>query len=448
LPEAIPIKKSFFNQPVFTAVFAAIVVFLTYGTVYAFRKPFTVATFDGLTFLGINYKVCLIISQLIGYVASKFYGIKFIAELKNVGRWKLLLILIGTSWISLFFFAILPAPYNIIFLFFNGFPLGITWGIVFSYIEGRKATDFIGAALAVSFIFSSGFVKSVAKFVELQWHVTEFWLPFATGLIFIFPLLLFVFLLEKIPPPTASDIALRSERKPLNKRERNNLIQQFFPGILILIFLYVLLTIFRDMRDNFAADIWIELGFGNTAAVFTQTEIPVTLIVLVLVASLVFIKNNFTAFLVAHIFIAVGFIISGVSTWCFSLQIIDPTTWMILVGIGLYMGYIPFNCMLYDRLIATFNIKGNTGFLMYCSDSFGYLGSALVLLSKEVFHVRLHWVSFFSNGILVFSVVGVMGTLVSVLYFLNKHKKNSSLWNNKQPSSSAQVLPALQLQEP
>ena len=77
---AYAIKKSYFNQPVFTAVFAAIVVFLTYGTVYAFRKPFTVATFNGLTFLGVNYKVCLIISQLIGYVASKFYGIKFIAE--------------------------------------------------------------------------------------------------------------------------------------------------------------------------------------------------------------------------------------------------------------------------------------------------------------------------------------------------------------------------------
>ena len=217
--------------------------------------------------------------------------------------------------------------------------------------------------------------------------------------------------------------------------------------MIMLIFLYVLLTIFRDMRDNFAADIWIELGFGNKAAVFTQTEIPVTIIVLVLMASLVFIKNNFTAFLVAHIFIAVGFILSGVATWFFSIQIIDPATWMILVGIGLYMAYIPFNCMLYDRLIATFNIKGNTGFLMYCSDSFGYLGSALVLLTKEIFHIRLNWVSFFSNGIIVCSMVGVMGTLFSVLYFLNKHKKNSIIWNHEQPSSSEQVLPALQLQE-
>jgi hypothetical protein len=31
--------------------------------------------------------------------------------------------------------------------------LGMLWGVVFSYVEGRKTTDFIGAALAVSFIF-------------------------------------------------------------------------------------------------------------------------------------------------------------------------------------------------------------------------------------------------------------------------------------------------------
>ena len=440
------IKKPFFQWPAATALYASIVVFLTYGTIYAFRKPFTIATFDGLSFLGIHYKVCLIISQLIGYVASKFYGIKFIAELNKAGRWKTLLILIGISWLSLFFFAITPAPFNIIFLFLNGFPLGITWGIVFSYIEGRRATDFIGAALSVSFIFSSGFVKSVAKYLQLQWHVTEFWLPFLTGLIFILPLLFFTFLLEKIPAPTPDDVLLRNERNPLDKGERKKLVTKYFPGILMLITLYTLLTIFRDMRDNFAADIWKELGFGNESAIFTQTEIPVTLIVLALTGSLVFIKNNFMAFIVAHIFIATGFFLSGISTWFFLHQMIGPANWMILVGVGLYMAYIPFNCMLYDRLIAAFRINGNTGFLMYCSDSFGYLGSAIILLGKEILHIQLHWVSFFSNGILIAAVAGIIGTAISGVYFLNKHQKKSPTCSSTGPSLSEPVLQALQPQ--
>ena len=433
-------SKTFFNHPTVVAVFAAIAVFLTYGTVYAFRKPFTVATFDGLSYWGISYKICLVITQLAGYVCSKFYGIKFISELKKNGRCKMILVLVGISWISLFFFAIVPPPFNIVFLFFNGFPLGIIWGIIFSYIEGRRATDFIGAALAVSFIFSSGFVKSVAKYLQLHWQVTEFWIPFVTGLVFIGPLLFFVFLLEKIPPPTLADISLRHLRNPMTNLERKKLIGDFLPGIFMLVSIYVSLTIFRDMRDNFAADIWNELGFSNQSAIFTQTEIPVTIIVLILIASLVFVKKNFNAFIIAHGLIILGFVLSGASTWLFLNKAIHPANWMILVGIGLYTAYIPFNCMLFERMIAAFRINGNVGFLMYCADFFGYLGSMLVLLGKEVFQIRLQWVSFFSNAVMGVSIFGVIATVFSVMYFLKKYKKGFTIWNNVQPSLSAPAL--------
>lgn len=430
----------FFKHPAVVAIYAAVAVFLAYGTVYAFRKPFTIGIFEGLGFWGVSYKVWLVIVQLLGYVCSKFYGIKFIAELKNIGRWKMILFFVGISWLSLFFFAVVPAPANIIFLFFNGFPLGIIWGIIFSYIEGRRATDFIGAALAVSFIFSSGFVKSVAKSLQLYWHITEFWIPFATGLAFIGPLLFFVFLLEKIPPPTTTDTQMRHVRNPMTKQERKKLISNFLPGIIMLISMYVFLTIFRDMRDNFAADIWNELGFANQAAIFTASEVPVTIIALVLIASLVFVKKSFNAFIIAHVLILLGFILSGISTWLFLQNTAHPARWMIMVGIGLYIAYIPFNCMLFERLIAAFRINGNVGFLMYCADSFGYLGSMLVLLGKEVFHIQLRWVSFFSNAVIGFSVFGVIATIFSVIYFLNKYKRNFALWNNVQPSLSAQVL--------
>jgi hypothetical protein len=79
-------------------------------------------------------------------------------------------------------FAIVPAPYNAVFLFINGFPLGMLWGVVFSYVEGRRSTDFIGAALAVSFIFASGFVKSVGGWLLLEFNLSEFWVPFVTGI--------------------------------------------------------------------------------------------------------------------------------------------------------------------------------------------------------------------------------------------------------------------------
>lgn len=422
------------NNRLVVALYAALVTFLTYAVVYAFRKPFSAATFDGMEFAGISYKVCLVISQALGYTLSKFYGIKFIAGLKRFGRWKVIALLIGIAWLALLLFAIVPAPFNIIFLLINGFPLGMIWGIVFSYIEGRRATDFIGAVLAVSFIFSSGFVKSVAKYIMLHWGVTEFWSPFITGLVFIIPLVLLLFLLEKIPAPAAADLASRKERRSMTKAERKDLIAAYFPGLVTLIIIYTFLTIFRDIRDNFAADIWKELGFASQAAVFTNTEIPVTLMVLAIVALLVFIKNNFAAFMVSHFLITAGFLISGAATWFFMRFQLSSFNWMLLVGLGLYTAYIPFNCILFERMFAAFKLNGNVGFFMYLADSFGYLGSILVLFGKEVFKVNLQWVSFYSQSVLALSVLGIAGTLVSCIYFIGKHKKSAPVWSNVQPS--------------
>ncbi|MFX5808892.1 DUF5690 family protein, partial [Acinetobacter baumannii] len=86
--------------------------------------------------------------------------------------------------------------------------------------EGRKATDFIGASLAVSFIFSSGFVKSVGGWLILYFGVPEVWVPFTSGAVFAIPLLVFIYAMEKIPAPSAEDIALRMNRVPMNATER------------------------------------------------------------------------------------------------------------------------------------------------------------------------------------------------------------------------------------
>jgi len=405
------------------ALYASVITFLTYATAYGFRKGFTVCTFDGISFAGIQYKVWLVVSQVLGYACSKFYGIRFIAELKKLGRGKLILTLAGFSWLALLLFALVPAPYNIVFMFLNGFPLGMIWGVVFSYVEGRRATDFIGAALSVSFIFSSGFVKSVAETLRINFSLREVWVPFATGLTFALPLLLFVFLLEKIPPPSEEDIRLRSNRVPMTKENRKKFIKLFLPGIIACIGIYVFATLFRDIRDNFIADMWKEMGYVNQPSLFTKTETPTTIIILALVGSMILVKNNFKALVYAHYFIAIGFIITGMSSFLFVHHYLSPLSWMTLVGLGLYMAYIPFNCIFFERLIAAFKYPGNVGFLIYVADSFGYLGSVGVLVTKEILHVKMQWTSFYSQSVIILSVVGVIGTFLSLGYFSRKFKK-------------------------
>jgi hypothetical protein len=404
------------------AIRAALISFLTYTMVYGFRKGFTICSFEGMQYLGISYKVWLVISQVLGYASSKFYGIRFISELKKTGRGKIILFLVGISWSGLFLFAITPAPWNIMFMFINGFPLGIIWGIIFSYVEGRKTTDFIGAALSVSFIFSSGFVKTVAASAEQIFRVSEFWVPFITGLIFSVPLLICVFLLDKIPPPSADDVLNRTAREPMTARKRKEFVHMFLPGLIACIGIYVFATVFRDIRDNFMADMLKENGYVNQPALFTKTELPVTIILLVLMGSMILVKNNLRALVYTHYIIIAGFIITAATSVLFIQGSISAIWWLTLTGLGLYTVYIPFNCIFFERLIASFRFPGNVGFLIYVADSFGYLGSVGVLVSKEVLKVKLQWTGFYASGVIVLSVFGVAGAIFSLGYFNAKHR--------------------------
>ncbi len=419
---ALPHQKTTSYRQLLVSVYAAIVAFLTYASVYAYRKPFTVATFDGIKFWGISYQTLLIISQVIGYMLSKFFGIKFIAELKRLGRWKTILVLMGTAWAALFFFALTPPPYGMLLLFINGFVLGFLWGIVFSYVEGRRATDFIGSVLAISFIFSGGFSRSVAKYLLVEWGITEKWMPFMTGLIFALPLTLFVILLEKIPAPDEMDISERTERLPMTRTDRIQFVRLFSFGIVAVTITYLFLSVMRDIRDNYMANIWNELGYGNDYSIFTKTETNTSVIVLIIIGFLVLIRRNLKAFRVIHFIIIAGFLLAGISSALFVMNKLSGDRWMQLVSLGLYMGYIPFNCIFFERMIATFRIKGNVGFLIYVADAFGYLGSVAVMLSKEFLNIKLSWAGFYSYGVAILSVIGIAGTIFSLVYFNNKYR--------------------------
>src|SRR5688572_14538247 len=257
------------------SLYAAVMGFCLYTFVYAFRKTFSVATFEGIIYAGISYKVWLVVFQVVGYALSKFVGIKVISELKASSRAIGILLMVGIAGISWLFFAMVPAPYNIIFLFTNGFPLGLVWGMIFGYLEGRRYTEVLGAGLSVSFIFSAGFAKSIGGFIMRDWGVSEMWMPFVTSCVFIVPLLFFLWLLDKLPPPSPLDERLRTRRQPMDMNGRKNFVGTFWPGIVLFTLAYMLLTTFREFRDNFSAEMWKSLGYGNSPEIFTTTEIPV-----------------------------------------------------------------------------------------------------------------------------------------------------------------------------
>lgn len=426
---SISVAPYYTKKQVGTSVTLAIVAFLAYTSVYAYRKPFTVATYDNLVFVGIKYQTLLIICQGLGYMLSKFFGIRFIAEMGRYGRWKTSAILIGAAWLSLGIFALLPAPWGLICLFVNGFVLGFMWGIVFSYVEGRRATDFIGAVMAISFIFAGGFTRSVALWLRDSWRVGEQWLAFVTGCLFVVPLAALLYLLEKTPLPDENDVLERTERQPMTGKERRQFLQRFGGGVIAVTVGYLFLTIMRDVRDNFMVNIFSELGYGSKPAIFTQTETSISLVILLVMGLLVFVRKNIRALKLVHAVVIAGFLLAGISSALFITGLLNGLLWMQLVGLGLYMGYIPFNCIFFERLIAAFKITGNVGFLIYVVDAWGYLGSSAVMLSKEVFKLNLTWTQFYPISVVIFCIVGLLGTIYSWIYFSRNYKQQNS--NNK-----------------
>ena len=405
------------------SLYATGAAFCLYTCVYAFRKTFAVAIFEGLAFWGVSYKVWLVTFQVVGYALSKFIGIKVISELKAHSRSVGILLTVGIAGISWFLFAITPAPYNMIFLFTNGLPLGMIWGMVFGYLEGRRFTEVLGAGLSVSFIFSAGFAKSVGGFIMRDWGTSEYWMPFVTSCLFTGPLILFLWLLNQVPPPSALDEALRTRRQPMDKDERRKFIRSFAPGIVLFVLAYMMLTAYREFRDNFSAEIWKTLGYGNSPEIFTTTEIPVSILVLVCLGSLMVIKNNKRALMINHAIIMLGMMMIGAATWLFEQHSINAPLWMTLIGMGLYFGYVPFNSIFFDRLLAAFEYAGTVGFIMYVADAFGYLGSLGVMFYKEFSFAEVSKLKFFISGGYVISVAGTLLILGSMIYFHKKHQR-------------------------
>lgn len=402
--------------PVF-ALYGGLMAFGAYFAMYAFRKPFTVASYAAAAPVLVQYKIALVIAQVFGYALSKVAGVKVISETPPHRRAVGILVLIAAAELALVGFAVIPAPWNLVCMFANGLALGMIWGLVFGFLEGRRLSEILGAMLCASFIVSSGVVKSVGESVMLRGWADEYWMPALTGLLFAPLLLVCVFGLAALPPPSAEDERMRVARAPMDGPQRRRTFAAFAPGLVILVVIYVGLTALRDFRDNFAAEIWRGLGFNNDAAIFTLSELPVAAIVLATLSLLMFIKDNRRAFLANLALVAVGLALAGLCSLAFQAHLIGPVAWMISLGAGLYLAYTPFNALLFDRFIAASGRSGTAGFLIYVADACGYLSSAALLVWRNFIGLRVSWVEFLRDISYVAAVAGLVLIIGAGLYF-------------------------------
>lgn len=364
------------------AVWAVAAAFGCYFCAYGFRRPFTAGSFADTRALGLDFKSLLVMSQAAGYVISKFVGIKVISEMPRQGRAWAIVGLIAWAEAALILFGLVPRPWNALCLLLNGLPLGMVFGLVLAFLEGRRLTEALTAGLCTSFILADGFTKSTGAWL-LERGVPEDWMPSLAGALFLAPLLVSVAMLSRLPPPSADDEAARAVRGTMSRSDRRRFLREYAGGLVPLFVMYLAVTIVRSLRSDFAPELWRDLGSPAAPGTFTQSELWVALGVLAVNGSTALIRENRRAFQTSLAICAAGLCLIGLAWLTLAGGALSGFGLMVLTGLGLYLPYVAVHTTLLERVLALTRRRANLGFLMYWADALGYLGYALVMIARH-----------------------------------------------------------------
>ena len=404
-------------NPFTVSLLATSAAFATYFCMYAFRKPFSAGTFENQFTWGTELKAALVATQLAGYALSKFIGIKVISEMRREYRAITIIGLIVAAELALLAFAVVPVGWKPIMLFLNGLPLGMVFGLVLAYLEGRQQTEALTAGLCASFVVASGVVKSVGRSLVLDYNISEFWMPAVTGGLFLVPLLIAVWFLQRVPDPSLADQQLRMKRTPMSRRDRLEFFSAYSPGLSLLLAIFLALTIMRSIRDDFGVEIWSSLGYSTEPMIFAKAETVVAIVVTILNAIAIVIRNNRFAFQAVMGLTGVGFAVVGVSMFMLNRGTIGGFPFMVMCGIGLYLPYVAFHTTVFERLIAASRRPGNIGFLMYLADTLGYVGYVGVILLRKRISDHPDFLRLFQTVSLTLTAVCLISLLLAAIYF-------------------------------
>jgi hypothetical protein len=290
------------------------------------------------------------------------------------------------------------------------------------YLEGRRTSELLLAGMSCSYIVASGVFKDAGLALMAHLGVAEAWMPVTTGLCFLPAYLLAVWLLNQLPDPDVRDEAARVRREPMSGSQRWAFVRRFLPGLALLLVVYFFLNAYREYRDNFGVEIFRELGYGGKPALFTRAELVVAFGVMVVLAALNLIRDNRRGLLGAFAVTGGGTLLLGLSTLLLQAGRISGFQWMVLVGLGAYLAYVPFGSVLFDRLIASTRAVGTAVFAIYVADAMGYTGTISVMLYSDLAESGLSRLDFFRGLTCFMSILGTSLLSLGCVCFLHRSR--------------------------
>lgn len=406
-------------------LYAGFVAFACYFCMYGLRKPIDAIVMAGEKYPGtlLDLKTACVLGQIAGYVLSKYAGARICSQASRLQRAWLLVVAGIIAEVAFLAFALSPAWFRPALSFANGLPLGIVWGLVVRHLEGRRTSDLMLVMLSGSYILAGAFTKDTCLWLMEHVPLTEAWAPATTGLLFLGPYLFFVYLLNRLPQPNHRDIEDRIARVDLDAAGRRAFLKQMGWGFGPLLASYFLLTAYREFRDHYGREILSGLEQASFPGIFVWTERWSLFAALGSLGLVNWIRDHTRALNAVLAFVVGGFATIGLATLIFQFNGCSTLVWMTLVGMGLYLAYVPFGTVLFERLVAASRFAGTSVFAVQLADGIGYTGSFLVQLCRDLFFSGFNRSEFFLGLSWLVSVLGVTLALAGFVSVQAKFKR-------------------------
>jgi hypothetical protein len=401
-----------------SGITAALAAFVVYFAMYGFRKPLSVVTFSDSFFLQsqITLKTALMVSQTLGYVISKYVGIVVCCNVRKKSIAGLLTLLIGVSYVAFLIFAMVPNDWKVLAAFLGGLPLGMVWGLIVRHLEGRQISDAMMSVLCLSFVFSTGIVKDLGKWQVESLSIPESLMPFCTSTLFLLPFLAGVVFLHRTPVPSKLDIEERGKRKPMSLAEQLKYLKSYWIGLVPLFIVYSVAAALRDFRDNYAVEILRELDV-DAFAIFFQIDMPASLAILLFLGTLSCIRDNRLCLRLVLLAMAIGGSMLVFANLSFRQNWISGFAWMTINGLGIYMIFVPFNALLFERLVASVGLASTAVLGICVADACAYTFSISAQVCRDLFAGHSSQVEFLSEFGFWGGIFTCLLVPVSLFYF-------------------------------
>jgi hypothetical protein len=153
---------------------------------------------------------------------------------------------------------------------------------------------------------------------------------------------------------------------------------------------------------------------------FFYADALVTVGMVIALMSVYLMRSQRAALATVFALMTSGMGLIAVATWLHEVGVLDSFLWYVGVGLGLFLAYVPFNAMLFERLMAFTRSVGTAVFAIQLADAAGYTASYAVQLYKDLGHPKIDRYSFFIVFSYVMSILGTVGLLAGAAFFLTR----------------------------